>query len=236
MCLKYLLFAVTTIYQGPPAERMSCIVGDLDNDGVPEFIVSTRHPDQLHWFGRTGSGAWQPHLIDDTFPSISVGGALVDLTGSGRLDLIAATSDRGSCVYWWECPADPAQRWVRRDAFRLPANRTHDLLLADIDGDGRQELYCLESGRRDAVLEYHCPERSLRHSGSQQWRPARRHRRGRAGIGGRRRRRRRLELIAGCSWYRLLQERRVGTARCTPATMAACGSLPPISTATGDRR
>ena len=36
---------------------------------------STRHPDQLHWFGRTSSGAWQPHLIDDTFPSISGGGA-----------------------------------------------------------------------------------------------------------------------------------------------------------------
>ena len=56
-----------------------------------------------------------------------LGGALVDLTGNGRLDLIAATSDRGSCVYWWECPADPAQRWVRRDAVPLPANRTHDL-------------------------------------------------------------------------------------------------------------
>ena len=41
---------------------MSCIVGDLDGDGVSEFIISTRHPDQLHWFGRTGSGAWTaPH-------------------------------------------------------------------------------------------------------------------------------------------------------------------------------
>ena len=85
-----------TIYEGPPAERMSCIVGDLDSDGVPEFIISTRNPDQLHWFGRTGSGAWQPHLIGDTFLSISVGGALVDLTGNGRLELIAGTSDRGS--------------------------------------------------------------------------------------------------------------------------------------------
>ena len=80
---------------------MSCIVGDPDNDGVSEFIVSTRHPDQLHWFGRTSSGAWQPHLIDDTFPSISGGGALVDLTGSGRLDLIAGTSDGRQELYVW---------------------------------------------------------------------------------------------------------------------------------------
>ncbi len=38
-------------------------------------------------------------------------------------------------------PADPSQRWARRDVFQLSASRTHDLLLADIDGDGRQELY-----------------------------------------------------------------------------------------------
>lgn len=83
-----------TIYKGPPAERMSCVVGDLNNDGVPEFVIGTRNPEQHHWFGRISSGAWEPHLIDDTFPSISVGGVLDDLTGNGRLDLIASTSDR----------------------------------------------------------------------------------------------------------------------------------------------
>ena len=108
------------IYEGSPAERMHCMVGDLDNDGVPEIVISTRHPDEVHWFGRTSSGAWEPHLIDDTFPSISVGGVLVDVTGNGRLDLIASTSDRGSCVYWWECPDDPTQRWKRREVSPLP--------------------------------------------------------------------------------------------------------------------
>ena len=105
------VFRRHTIFEGSPAERMHCMVGDLDNDGVPEIVISTRHPDEVHWFGRTSSGAWEPHLIDDTFPSISVGGVLVDVTGNGRLDLIASTSDRGSCVYWWECPDDPTQRW-----------------------------------------------------------------------------------------------------------------------------
>ncbi|MDE2727903.1 MAG: VCBS repeat-containing protein, partial [Gemmatimonadota bacterium] len=135
------VFRRHTIYEGGPAERMDCVVGDLDGDGVQEFVIATRNPDGLHWFGRTDEGAWVPHLMDDTFPSISVGTALVDLTGNGKLDLVSGTSDRGSHVYWWECPDDPARRWTRRVVFELPQSRIHDLLVADIDGDGRNELY-----------------------------------------------------------------------------------------------
>ncbi len=136
-----------TIYSGAAAERPSCIVGDLDNDGVQEFVIATRNPGQeLHWFKRAADGSWQRYLIDDTFESIGVGGVLVDLTGNGRLDLIAGTDDRSNRVYWWECPDDPTQRWPRREVFELPANRTHDLLVEDIDGDGRPELYVWNQG------------------------------------------------------------------------------------------
>ena len=191
-----------TIYEGPPAERMSCVVGDLNNDGVPEFVISARNPEHIHWFGRTSSGAWEPHLIDDTFPSIGLGCVLVDLTGNGRLDLISSTSDRGSFVYWWECPADPTQRWVRREVSRLPASRTHDLLLADIDGDGRQELYVWNQDA-ETVFWVPLPDdpymtpwpdfRPVVTGVNEQALAA-------ADVDGDGQ----LELIAGCSWYRLL--------------------------------
>ena len=196
------VFRRHTIYEGTPAERMSCIVGDLDNDGVPEFIIPTRNPDELVWFGRTGQGEWESHLMDDTFPSISVGAAMVDLTGSGKLDLISGTSDRGNFIYWWECPDDPTQRWTRRVVFELPHNRIHDLILADIDGDGRQELYVWNPDA-ELILTVPVPYdpyvtpwpgvRKIETGVNEQALDV-------ADVDGDGR----LELIAGTSWYRLL--------------------------------
>ena len=196
------VFRRHTIYEGTPAERMSCIVGDLDNDGVPEFIIPTRNPDELVWFGRTDQGEWKPHLMDDTFPSISVGAALVDLTGNGKLDLISGTSDRGNFIYWWECPDDPTQRWTRRVVFELPHNRIHDLILADIDGDGRQELYVWNPDA-ETILSVPVPDdpyvspwpgvRPVVNGVNEQALDV-------ADVDGDGR----LELIAGTSWYRLL--------------------------------
>ena len=196
------VFRRHTIYEGTPAERMSCIVGDLDNDGVPEFIIPTRNPDELVWFGRTDQGEWKPHLMDDTFPSISVGAALVDLTGNGKLDLISGTSDRGNFIYWWECPDDPTQRWTRRVVFELPHNRIHDLILADIDGDGKQELYVWNPDA-EMILSVPVPDdpyvtpwpgvRKIDTGVNEQALDV-------ADVDGDGR----LELIAGTSWYRLL--------------------------------
>ena len=196
------VFRRHTIYEGTPAERMSCIVGDLDNDGVPEFIIPTRNPDELVWFGRTDQGEWKPHLMDDTFPSISVGAAMVDLTGNGKLDLISGTSDRGNFIYWWECPDDPTQRWTRRVVFELPHNRIHDLILADIDGDGRQELYVWNPDA-ETILSVPVPDdpyvtpwpgvSPVVNGVNEQALDV-------ADVDGDGR----LELIAGTSWYRLL--------------------------------
>ena len=137
------------IYTGPPGERTSCVVGDLNNDGTPEIVIATRAPQpQLHWLGRDSAGEWDCHLIDDTFDSIGVSGILIDLTGNGKLDLIAGSNYRGNHIYWWECPDDPTRRWQRREVFRMPAGQTHDQTVADIDGDGRPELYFWNQGSK----------------------------------------------------------------------------------------
>ena len=131
-----------TIYVGQPSERTSCIVGDINNDGVPEVIIAAREPKrEIYWLGRAKTGEWEYHLIDDTFDRVEAGGALADLDGDGRLELVAGGDWQGNIIHWWDSPDDPTQPWIRREIFRMPQNQSHDQMIADVDSDGRLEVY-----------------------------------------------------------------------------------------------
>jgi hypothetical protein len=142
-------FSRHTIYVGQPSERTSCIVGDINNDGVPEVIIAAREPKrEIYWLGRTKTGEWEYHLIDDTFDRVEAGGALADIDGDGRLELVAGGDWQGNIVYWWDSPDDTTQPWIRREIFRMPQNQSHDQMIADVDNDGRLEVYFWNQGSK----------------------------------------------------------------------------------------
>jgi hypothetical protein len=87
------------VWTGQPAERPTCVAGDIDGDGDDEFVITVRRPDRaLYWFDCAPLGAWTPHVMDADAPTMGVGGVLTDVAGNGRLDFISGTDDRSNAV------------------------------------------------------------------------------------------------------------------------------------------
>ncbi len=140
-------FSRHVIYSGRPSERTLCVVGDINGDGLPEVVIGARRPrGELYWIGRTPEGAWQTHFMDDDCGPLEAGGVLVDITGNGRLDFVAGEDGSGNRLCWWENPEDPTRPWARREIAVMAATKSHDQLAADLDGDGRPELYWWNQG------------------------------------------------------------------------------------------
>jgi hypothetical protein len=195
-----------TIYIGDPSERTLLVVGDLNNDGVPEIVIGARRPTtELYWLGRTESGEWERHTMDDNPGPLEAGGFLADISGNGRLDFVGAHDASDNGVFWWEQPADPTAPWARHEIFRMPANKSHDQYVVDLDGDGRPELYFWN--QRSSTLYWAPVPDDPRVSPWPTVRPLATDVENEEGFAvadvdgdGK------LELIAGQSWYRLLPD------------------------------
>lgn len=130
------------IYTGLPSERVLLVTGDINGDGNDEIVVAGRLGSEgAWWLERDATGQWQPHLMDNDYGSLDAGGLLFDIDGDGRLDFLAGGDWKDNAIVWWQCPPNPRDPWVRREVCRMPTNQSHDQIIADIDGDGRPELY-----------------------------------------------------------------------------------------------
>ncbi len=132
-----------TILDGNPPGKLeegcgSCAVGDADGDGCIEMFVGT--PECIMWY-RPGSAdrgvvlnGWQTH----------VGLALADITGDGRLDLachLREVSGDGSVIAWLEMTDRGLDaEWIPHVIDPAPTGGGHDVIFADVDGDGELEL------------------------------------------------------------------------------------------------
>jgi hypothetical protein len=106
----------------------------------------------VFWYENPG---WERHDVARA-PDLSVGGALGDVTGNGRMDLVAGQNINQYDLYWFEQPDDPREEWTRRlvtDDFE----KYHDVAVADVDGDGDVEVVGL-SQESEVVFYYDVPE------------------------------------------------------------------------------
>jgi hypothetical protein len=170
------------IDDAPPCGQMSfCLTTDLTGNGLPDVVVGAlggKYPvhlpildkeiylrklpgtrEAIHqwetnvfWYENP---TWERHDVA-TAPDLSVGGALGDVSGNGREDLVSGQNLGRHDLYWFEVPNDPRQTWTRRlitDDFE----KYHDVAVADVDGDGENEVVGL-SQESAVVFYYDIPE------------------------------------------------------------------------------
>ncbi len=116
---------------------------DINKDGLNDFIIAERsQAPALVMYLRT-AGGWDRYIVEAEALPIEAGPAVADIDGDGDLDVVFGGDYRSNQVWWWENPFpnfDPNVPWKRRLIKNGGANKHHDQLFGDFNGDGREEL------------------------------------------------------------------------------------------------
>jgi hypothetical protein len=130
---------LTILGVDPPApvtNLNSLAVGDLDADGHLEII-----------FGGHGGLFWyRPETFQQGIIAIgdfSVGLAVEDIDGDGQLEVVAAEGSASTSTWWitwYKFGGDIERPWARYVIDPACAGLAHDIVFADVDGDGHREL------------------------------------------------------------------------------------------------
>ncbi len=114
----------------PTANYAQTALADLDQDGLPEYIVGQQYGD-LFWYDYGKDGVWTRHLLGRDSPS-DVGAVALDVDGDGWIDLVTGGA-------WYRNSRDAGTPFTRH-AFDPDLAGVHDVVAADINGDGKVEI------------------------------------------------------------------------------------------------
>lgn len=114
----------------PEGRYAQTALADLDGDGRLEFIVGRQYG-EIYWFKYHAPDRWTRHLLGEASPS-DVGGCAIDVTGNGYSDFVAGGA-------WYRNTQD-LDRPFERLVFDPDLAGVHDVVAADVDGDGRLEV------------------------------------------------------------------------------------------------
>jgi sugar phosphate isomerase/epimerase len=128
---------------GESTQQTGAVVGDLDRDGINDFVLSFRQKaPALLWYRRTKTG-WDRYVIEDQFLTVEAGGVVYDIDGDGYPDVLFGADWQGGDVWWWKNPGppyDPSKPWKRYTVKHGGATQHHDQIIGDFKGTGKGQL------------------------------------------------------------------------------------------------
>lgn len=117
---------------------------DLNKDGRPDFVLGGRQPkpERLYWYENKGKDDWQRHEAGQGYQS-DVGLTVLDVDGDSWPDLVCSG-------VWFRNPGQPEKATGPWEKFTFAANAggAHDILSADMDGDGRRDIVMMSDGTK----------------------------------------------------------------------------------------
>lgn len=125
----------------PPTKDLGGLaVGDIDNDGNTELLVAGN--DGLFWYRPTTLEKGK--VSEGDFP---VGIVLEDVDGDGNLEVVSSSRVEGARILWFKPAGDLQKKWHSYEIDPSATAGAHDLIFADIDNDGVNELIALATLR-----------------------------------------------------------------------------------------
>ena len=124
--------------------------GDVNSDGLTDYIVCGRNG-EMAWFENRGRREqWIYHHIADV-KSQECGGCAIDLTGNGFPDIVNGSDYSNDELSWWENTGKFDREWQRRLIAKTGKGQMHDTLAGEIKNDGVNYLVFTNQGGGTAI-------------------------------------------------------------------------------------
>lgn len=140
-------FLLPTSFDKPvsvPADMYAAArLGDMDNDGKPDLVVSSAVGGTVSVYKNTSTVGGISFAGKSIFTAAGYGSvaAVSDLNGDGKLDVITTTSQSGytTLSFLQNTSANGVLSFSKKD-YSTGVSSTKDLAVMDVDGDGRPDV------------------------------------------------------------------------------------------------